>query len=166
MRLLKQVRLYFQEGTSDKVYEIDLCEVAPGRCVVNYRFGRRGSRLREGSHTAAPVSHAEAERAFDALADSKRRKGYRDFDPGSSTAPARPSAAARGATASAAARPARPPAEFRAQAVLRRLQAGPRGGRWPIERAIWRSGELGIRGAVPILLRMLGGGAMRDYCIV
>lgn len=166
MRLLKQVRLYFQEGTSDKVYEIDLCEIASGRCVVNYRFGRRGSRLREGSHTAAPVSHAEAERAFDALADSKRRKGYRDFEPGSSTAPARPPAAARAAAAGAAARAVRPPAEFRAQAVLRRLQAGPRGGRWPIERAIWRAGELGIRGAVPILLRLLGGGAMRDYCIV
>lgn len=168
VRLLKQVRLYFQEGTSDKVYEIDLCEIAPGRFVVNYRFGRRGSRLREGSHTSAPVSHAEADKAFSALADSKRRKGYRDVEPGAASPP-RPAIPARAVTAvgsSAASRATRTPAEFRAQAVLRRLQAGPRGGRWPIERAIWRAGELRIRAAAPILVRMLGGGAIRDYCVV
>ena len=167
MRLLKQVRLYFREGTSDKVYEIDLCEVAPGRCVVNYRFGRRGSRLREGSHTAAPLAHADAERAFEALATSKRNKGYRDVEPTTSTTPTGAALTGRtGLAAAAAARSLRTPAEFRAQAVLRRLQAGPRGGRWPIERAIWRAGELRIVAAVPTLLRMLGGGALRDYCIV
>lgn len=166
VRLLKQVRLHFQEGTSDKVYEIDLCEIAPGRCVVNYRFGRRGSRLREGSHTAAPVSQAEADRAFEALAASKRAKGYRDIAAGSTAAPPPSPSPRPSAAATAAARGARTPADFRAQAVLRRLQAGPRGGTWRIERAIWRAGELQIRTAVPTLIRLLGGGAMRDYCIV
>lgn len=165
MRLVKQVRLHFQEGTSDKVYEIDLCEIGPGRFVVNYRFGRRGSRLRDGSHTASPVSLAEAERAFDALADSKRRKGYRDIAAAATgvAPPTRPTASA--AAAAAAARLHRTPQEFREQVVLRRLQAGPHGGRWPIERAIWRAGELRVRGAAPVLLRLLGGGALRDYCI-
>ena len=121
MRLLKQVRLHFQEGTSDKVYEIDLCEIAPGRCVVNYRFGRRGSRLREGSHTAAPVAQAEADRAFEALAASKRAKGYRDIAAGSSAAPAPSPSPRPSAAATAAVRGARTPADFRAQAVLRRL---------------------------------------------
>ncbi len=68
MKLVKQINLHFQEGSSDKVYEIDLCEVGPGRFVVNYRFGRRGSRLKEGSQTTAPVSQAEANRVFDSLA--------------------------------------------------------------------------------------------------
>ncbi len=169
MRLLKQVRLFFQEGSSDKVYEIDLCEIGPGRCVVNYRFGRRGSRLREGSHTAAPVSLAEAERAFTTLEQSKRRKGYLDL-PAAGVAVSSTGAASRGPAravpAAAAGRPNRTPAEFREAAVLRRLQAGPRGGKWPIERAIWRAGELRVRGAAPVLIRLLGGGALRDYCIV
>lgn len=168
MRLLKQVRLFFQEGTSDKVYEIDLCELGPGRCVVNYRFGRRGSRLREGSHTAAPVSLTEAERAFEALERAKRAKGYRDLPasagPTSSPSPGR--SPARPAAPAVAGRPNRTPAEFREAAVLRRLQAGPRGSKWPIERAIWRAGELRVRGAAPVLVRLLGGGALRDYCIV
>lgn len=171
MRLLKQVRLFFQEGTSDKVYEIDLCEIVPGRCVVNYRFGRRGSRLREGSHTAAPVSQVEAERAFDSLERSKRAKGYRDLPASGvpSAAAGSPSpgrSTARAATPAAPSRAGRTPAEFRESVVLRRLQAGPRGGKWPIERAIWRAGELRVRGAAPVLIRLLGGGALRDYCIV
>ena len=47
MKLLQQVELLFQEGKSDKVYEVDLLEVSPGQCVVNFRYGRRGSTLKE-----------------------------------------------------------------------------------------------------------------------
>ena len=130
MRLLKQVRLFFQEGSSDKVYEIDLCEIGPGRCVVNYRFGRRGSRLREGSHTAAPVSLAEAERAFTTLEQSKRRKGYLDL-PAAGWQPARRQQHLAGRLARLQQRrpgaPVAPQPSFARAAVLRRLQAGPRG---------------------------------------
>src|SRR4051812_3888058 len=78
MRLLNQVRLEFREGTSDKVYEVDLCEVGPGQFVVNFRYGRRGSALRDGSKTPAPVSQAQAQQIFDSLVAEKRGKGYRD----------------------------------------------------------------------------------------
>ena len=46
MKLLARVTLAFQEGASDKVYEIDLCEVGAGQHVVN-----------EASH-ACGVMHA------------------------------------------------------------------------------------------------------------
>ena len=35
MKLVRQVTLEFREGTSDKVYEVDLCEVGPDQFVVN-----------------------------------------------------------------------------------------------------------------------------------
>jgi hypothetical protein len=165
MKLIKQIQLYFQEGSSDKVYEIDLCEVGPGRCVVNYRFGRRGSRLKEGSQTAAPVSLAEAQKVFDSLASSKLKKGYREGGPGASDRPAASPAARASAkpTADAAI------AEKRQQAVLHRLQLGPLAKGWPLERAIFRAGELRLRAAAPALLRLLGSasgnGPLRDYCI-
>jgi predicted DNA-binding WGR domain protein len=88
MKLINQVRLEFREGTSDKVYEVDLCEVGPGQYVVNFRYGRRGTALRDGSKTPAPVSQAQAQRIFDALIAEKRGKGYWD-----AATPARPQTA-------------------------------------------------------------------------
>ncbi|HEY0097200.1 MAG TPA: hypothetical protein VGB96_22930, partial [Archangium sp.] len=71
MKLLEQVALLFQEGKSDKVYEVDLLEVSPGQCVVNFRYGRRGTTLKDGSKTPVPVPQAEAKRVFDKLVQSK-----------------------------------------------------------------------------------------------
>jgi hypothetical protein len=51
----------------------------------------------------------------------------------------------------------------------------PRRSTWPIERAIWRAGELRLREAEPLLIRWIGTGGtdpqgkvgkgLRDYCI-
>ena len=76
MKLIEQAILEFKQGRSDKVYEVDLCEVGEGRYVVDFRYGRRGSNLRESSKTATPVGLAEAHRVFSALVASKVEKGY------------------------------------------------------------------------------------------
>ncbi|NQU24071.1 MAG: WGR domain-containing protein, partial [Candidatus Nealsonbacteria bacterium] len=109
MKLVKQVLLAFQEGTSDKVYEVDLCEVsgtggAPARYVVNFRYGRRGTALRDGTKTLAPVLREQAERIFTTLVASKVDKGYR-YAAGSDTVDdvePRPSPAAPETTVDAA----------------------------------------------------------------
>ena len=59
MKLVKTIALEFREGKSDKVYEVDLCEVGPDRFVVNFRYGRRGAKLQGGSKTAVPVARDE-----------------------------------------------------------------------------------------------------------
>ena len=176
MKLIKQTKLVFVEGKSDKVYEIDLCEVGANQFVVNFRYGKRGAALKDGSKTVAPVKRPEADKVFDKLVQSKRDAGYTD----------------EGATATA--RTAAPPAapgtlpvgqDPRAQYLLERL-ARPTGERrwfrggdtahaWPLERAIWRTGELKLREAEPLLIRLIGsatssdvddgGKGMRDYCI-
>ena len=55
MKLVKQTKLVFVEGRSEKVYEIDLCEVGTNQFVVNFRYGKRGGPLKDGSKTVAPV---------------------------------------------------------------------------------------------------------------
>ena len=60
MKLIQQSILSFQQGKSDKVYEIDLCETAPGEYVVNFRYGRRGANLREGTKSDQLISSLSA----------------------------------------------------------------------------------------------------------
>ncbi|WP_035608346.1 WGR domain-containing protein [Haloferula sp. BvORR071] len=77
MKLVRQSRLFFREGNSDKVYEVDLCEAGAGEFLVNFRYGRRGAALRDGTKTPFPESRAKAEQIFDDLVGEKTRKGYR-----------------------------------------------------------------------------------------
>ncbi len=204
MRLVKQTKLVFVEGRSDKVYEIDLCEVGPGQYVVNFRYGKRGAPLKDGSKTVAPVKRDEAERAFDKLVRSKLDAGYAEEGnapaarPAPATRPAAPAArqgapaSARGSAPSTRAAPAAPARraasagqDARAQRILERLATPSTERRWfrgrtsvkawPLERAIWRAGELGLREAEPLLIGLIGtarsadveggGKGMRDYCI-
>ena len=76
MRVIDQARLWFREGTSDKVYEVDLVEVATGQYVVNFRFGRRGAALKDGTKTSLPVSMEKARGIFGKLVDEKLAGGY------------------------------------------------------------------------------------------
>jgi predicted DNA-binding WGR domain protein len=155
MKLVKQTRLEFREGSSDKVYEVDLCELSPGSFTVNFRYGRRGSTLKEGSKSARPVSRAEAETAFDELVVSKTKKGYR----------------LSGAPVSERTEPSVVPStdgHARARAVLKRLgtSSASEAKRWPIERAIWRAGELRLREAVPLIQKHVNAkNPMRTYCV-
>ncbi len=173
MKLIKRTTLYYQEGTSDKVYEVDLCEVSDGRFVVNYRYGRRGGNLKEGVETPQALSESEAQKAFDKLVASKVKKGYRE----SSTA-----APERAATPKPPRRGANP--ELRRARILQRLDEPSNAigqlvsfvqnvlgtpqliKTWPLERVIWRAGELGLREATPLLIKLIGSGnSLRDYCI-
>lgn len=156
MKLVKQASLVFQEGRSDKVYEVDLCEVRQGNFVVNFRYGRRGGNIKEGSKTSLPVSLAEAEKVFDELVSSKTKKGYRDIN---NAPPAKQSAPRIDLQVDDNARN---------QAVLNRLTDASRGKKkWPLERAIWRAGELRLSAAAPLLLRLLGSGdGVRYYSII
>ncbi len=151
MILVQQTILAFREGTSDKVYEVDLCEVGGDQFVVNFRYGRAGAALREGSKTTSPVDRTKAEAIFDKLVQSKLKKGYHD-----TSAPVETTTDDTSGVASS------PPSgsqelDDRARAVLARLTLGDKAaeGAWPLDRAIWRAGELAIRDAEPLLLTLL-----------
>lgn len=149
MQLIKRTTLHYQEGTSDKVYEVDLCQIGENRYVVNFRYGRRGANLKEGVKTTEAVPLAEAQKVFDKLVGEKTKKGYQDV----STSPAEETLV----------KPEK--AATRQEAILNRL-ADQNPSKWPLERAIWRAGELKIPEATPLLIPLIGSGdALRDYCI-
>lgn len=72
---LQSVSLYYREGSSDKVYHVQLEEVSGG-FVVNFQYGRRGSSLQAGTKTQEPVSRTQAEKVFARLVAEKKGKGY------------------------------------------------------------------------------------------
>jgi hypothetical protein len=165
VKLEKTTRLVFGEGKSEKIYEVDLCEVGTNQWVVNFRYGRRGAPLKDGSKTVAPVGKAEAERIWQKLVDQKIEEGY--LPEGTPRAPAPTPKAAPASPAATTERTTE-----RAQRILERLaQTGAarssfkREGHertWNLERAIWRAGELRLREAEPLLLALIGtapGGA-------
>jgi predicted DNA-binding WGR domain protein len=151
MKLIKRKTLHYQKDASDKVYEVDLCEVAEDKYLVNFRYGRRGANLKEGTKTTQPVALTKAEQVFDKLVAEKTRKGYVDVSAASSvTTPTQPSATNN---------------DPRIQAILNRL-ADNQPSSWKLERAIWKAGELKIKEATPLLINLLGTGEdLRDYCI-
>lgn len=160
VKLVSRVTLEYREGTSDKVYEVDLCEVEDGRFHVNFRYGRRGTVLREGSKTPTSVTQGEALRIFNSLVASKEAKGYTRRElAASETGPGDHNSDFQ----SAATDSDHPIAE----AVLRRIADGHSSSSdWSLSRAVWRCGELRLAPAEPLLLKLLGTkDAMLDYCI-
>ncbi|RYU95765.1 HEAT repeat domain-containing protein [Emticicia agri] len=154
MKLVKQSKLFFKEGNSDKVYEIDLCEVGSNQYVVNFRFGKRGSTLKEGTKTDKPVSLNSAQQVFDTLEAEKRRKGYQSEQ---EMFQALPTLAELASTASIE------------NALLKRLQGfidgrNPLKSQWKPSRVIWKVGELKLKEAVPYIIRLTDrGDEMQRY---
>ena len=154
MKLVCQTKLHFQEGKSDKVYEADLCEVGE-KFVVNFRYGRSGSQLREGTKTTNPVSFEDAQKIFDKLVNEKKRKGYHVV--GETTQDNKTQEVTTPKTIDV---------EERNQAILAKLESSKAKSNPKISRTIWRAGELQIAEATPILIGFIGtGDDLRDYCI-
>lgn len=155
MKLVRKIRLVFREGKSDKVYEVDLVE-QPGsdaaRYLVNFRYGRRGRSLQEGTKTARPLPLAEAEAVYQSIVVSKTNSGYWDE---SGPAPVHAPAAASAAGGNQAARTA---------ALLGALAAERNSKKRA--RIIWNlgQGEL-VDGGLAVTARMNGGEWIEDYSI-
>ena len=159
MKLIEQTCLWNREGSSDKVYEVDLCEVGSDRYVVNFRYGRRGAALKDGTKTTLPVSKADGQRIFAQLVNEKKKGGYQEA-----------SRFVAGQTPPAP--PVPPPAPGAAAdktafvlAGLRDASQAPKKTKWPPSRVVWRAGELRIREAAPLLMPLLlKGDALQQYC--
>lgn len=157
MQLIKRTTLCYQEGSSDKVYEVDLCQTGQNRYVVNFRYGRRGSNLKEGTKTTQAVLLAEAERVFEQLVREKVKKGYQDTTTKTVSNTPAPATAQSDVTLTSS--------DPRHQAILNRL-ANRDERKWSLDRVIWRAGELKIREATPLLIELIGTHKpLRDYCI-
>lgn len=140
------------------MFEIDLCEVGSNTYVVNFRYGKKGKRLTDGTKTTSPLGRDAAERVFLALVAEKKRKGYVDASAPAGGMLGAPTPAA----VSAPARPLTVPGvsgDPRTRALLGYLTA-PKSctAQFPLRRVIWRAGELRLTAAAPALRKLLTEG--------
>ncbi|HUS27888.1 MAG TPA: hypothetical protein VMZ53_05250 [Kofleriaceae bacterium] len=147
MRVIDQARLWFREGTSDKVYEVDLVEVATGQYVVNFRFGRRGGALKDGTKTSLPVSQEKARGIFTKLVDEKLAGGYAHAG---QAAPPRPPPATTPLTPTVSV-----VHTSEAQTLIASLRQGARSST-PLGPVVWRVTDLDLYDADPVLRELLG----------
>jgi predicted DNA-binding WGR domain protein len=143
MKLLKQSKLFFREGNSDKVYEIDLCELPNGECIVNFRYGRRGAALKEGTKTSASVSLEQAEKIFNQIENEKRAKGYQTEQEINIALPDLSVV---------------DPLSKEGK-IIQRLQDAIAGKNsfsteWKTSRVIWKAGELNYKNTLPYILKL------------
>lgn len=162
MRLVKQSILYFKEGNSDKVYEIDLCDVGNDKYVVNFRYGRRAAKLKEGSKTPVPVSLADAEKIFSELENEKLAKGYTASENDFSAVPTSTNFKLATETTIGASFMSLPPG--RTKGILQRLYNAVQGNttsyksKWKLSRVIWKAGEYKIPEAAQYIIKLFNNG--------
>ena len=72
---MTQKSLYYREGSSDKVYHIQLVSSGAGY-LVNVQYGRRNASLQCETKTQVPVSLSKAEAIFNKVLREKLTKGY------------------------------------------------------------------------------------------
>ncbi|SOD13355.1 WGR domain-containing protein [Pedobacter xixiisoli] len=153
MKLIKQSRLFFKEGKSDKVYEIDLCELSTNEFLVNFRYGRRGNTLKEGTKTPSALQLDKAEILFAELENEKRKKGYQTETEVFMELPSLD---------------AIEPDTLNG-VILQRLQDAIVGRNsfkteWKTSRVIWKAGLLGLQEAIPFIIKLATrGNEMQTY---
>jgi bifunctional non-homologous end joining protein LigD len=76
--LIRRVELFFQEGSSDKLYIASLVDDGGGKFSVLVEWGRRGSTLNKGSK-AVGTPRAKAERELAKVIGEKTKKGYQEI---------------------------------------------------------------------------------------
>ncbi len=156
MKIIKQAKLFFHEGKSDKVYEIDLCEINPDAFIVNFRYGRRGAALKEGSKTPDFVSKEKAESIFDQLEKEKRNKGYQSEIEVFVELPSLDVVNMNSAEG----------------VILKRLEDATLGinsfrTEWKTSRVIWKAAQMKVEAAIPYILKLATrGNEMQLYASV
>ncbi len=70
-----EARLSYQQGTSDKVYNVYLKQDRQG-WVVETEYGRRGGTLTKNFKTARPMDWSSARVVFENVVREKTGKGY------------------------------------------------------------------------------------------
>jgi len=74
--IIQKIDLFYQEGSSDKEYHLQVIEDGAGY-VVNFQYGRRGSALKDGSKTSGSTSLEEAKKIYERIVAEKIGKGYK-----------------------------------------------------------------------------------------
>lgn len=72
---MEQTTLYYQSGSSDKVYQASI-QPQGHKYSVQFAYGRRGATMQTGTKTPAAVDYDAARAIYDGLLKEKMAKGY------------------------------------------------------------------------------------------
>lgn len=90
-KTIRNTNLAFQQGGSDKYYDVFLEELLDGSgYLVNCEYARRGAAPNHATKTKAPVDLAKATKLFEKTVNDKLKKGYQVVGTTDSAAPAAP----------------------------------------------------------------------------
>jgi len=173
MKVIRSVRLWQKEGASENIYEVALVDLETegreSRFLVNFRYGKAGKALREGTKTVSPVTLSRAQRTFDSVVVAKLNDGYRRGPPLELVAEAARSPSTISGSASRS-RPAGPAPTSREAALLAQLTDciatdGPEAQR---DRLLWRLGVVRLTAAAPQLTEFTRtlGARLASYSLV
>jgi len=144
--LVKLEKLHFKDEKSDKVYEVELFHIQDDEYIVNFKYGRRGRRLNEGTKTVFPVPKEKADKVFQDLVTSKVNKGYIIVQEYSEI----PKTITKGKNDQKNAA---------VSVILKylkdRVDSSPHQPNWKLSRIIWRAGELKIQEAIPLVHELM-----------
>lgn len=76
MKTIKRTRLCYVEGTSDKVYNVELVKLDSGNFSLSATYGRRGNVNNMSRPWKSEGSLGEASKRFDDVVRKKVKKGY------------------------------------------------------------------------------------------
>ena len=108
---------------------------------MNFRYGRRGSRLAEATKTPFPEGESKAENIASKLVAEKVAKGYLIIEENGVPATGIQSDPVRASMGD----------DARTTAVLARLRKGYSDEGWKLSRAMWRAGQWRLPEAAPLL---------------
>lgn len=77
----QKTSLFYKDGSSDKEYHIQLLP-KDSNWIVEFQYGRRGSSLKAGTKTAAPVAYDVALKAYSKVVQEKLKDGYTESEGG------------------------------------------------------------------------------------
>lgn len=157
MDLIRQTIL----SDRNNIYRVNLYYIAENRYFVKVSYGQEGGSSTEETKTSESVGLVEAERIFNELVCDRVEKGYKESQT-SIRHHDKSSFSEKQVEKTIIEKK-----DLREEAILNRLRNRDRSdNKWPLERVIWRAGELKIKAASPILIELIGSGEpLRDYCI-
>lgn len=157
MKIIKASELHYQDERSDKIYEVTLCKVDNNLYQVNFRYGRRGAKMKEGTKTVFPVNLDKAEKIYNTLIQAKTKKGYKIIEEKKRVDDKEALKTVQGEISAET-------IEERTLKKLKELAKSPKDIK--LNRVIWRCGELKLLKAKEIILSLLEtDDSLRKYIV-
>ena len=149
MKAIQHIKLELKKGKIQKVCMVELCQIEDDNYIVNYRMGRKGKGLKEGTATKFPTTLKKATIIFNQFIERKKQQGYISLSTPIFDNQAKSTIMTNEIQGM----------EAQKTAILKHLKRAvdfpsrtPSSKEWSLSRVIWRAGELKMAAATDYLV--------------